>query len=67
MEFLMRGKFRTIQLSLFWKAHFRMYFMLIGGVGIVLGLALMFALPELAYVLAAIASTTLYTLYFKAD
>ncbi len=67
MEFLMRGKYRTIQLSLFWKAHFRMYFMLIGGVGIALGLALLLALPDLVYVLAAISSTTLYTLYFKAD
>ena len=67
MEFLMRGKFRTIQLSMFWQHHFRMYFMLIGGVGIALGLALILVLPELVYVLAAIASTTLYTLYFKAD
>jgi cellobiose-specific phosphotransferase system component IIC len=67
MEFLMRGKFRTIQLFMFWQHHFRMYFMLIGGVGIALGLALILVLPELVYVLAAIASTTLYTLYFKAD
>lgn len=67
MEFLMRGKFRTMQCSTFWQAHFRMYFMLIGSVGIALGFALLITLPELGYVLAAIASTTLYTLYFKAE
>ena len=67
MEFLMRGKFRTIQPFVFWQGHFRMYFLLIGSVGIVLGLALLITLPELVYVLTAIASTTLYTLYFKAD
>ena len=67
MEFLMRGKFRTIQGSSFWQQHFRMYFMLIGGVGLVLGLALLIVIPELVYVLAAVVSTTAYTLYFKPD
>lgn len=67
MEFLMRGKFRTLHVSSFWQQHFRMYFMLIGGVGLSLGLALLVAIPELAYVLAAVVSTTTYTLYFKPD
>ncbi len=67
MEFLMRGKFRTTPITHFWQQHFRMYFMLIGAVGIVLGLALIVTLPELIYVLAAVVSTTVYTLYFKAD
>jgi hypothetical protein len=67
MEFLMRGKFRTIQGSSFWQQHFRMYFMLIGSVGLALGLALLVAIPELAYVLAAVVFTTAYTLYFKPD
>ena len=67
MEFLMRGKFRTIQASSFWQQHFRMYFMLIGSVGLALGLALLIAIPEFAYVLAAAVTTTAYTLYFKPD
>ncbi|MCE2681846.1 MAG: hypothetical protein LW704_02615 [Cryomorphaceae bacterium] len=67
MEFLMRGKFRTVQSSIFWQQHFKMYFMLIGGVGLALGIAHFVLVPELAYVLAAVVSTTAYTLYFKPD
>jgi hypothetical protein len=67
MEFLMRGRFRTIQPSIFWAQHYRMYFMLIGGIGLALGLALLVAIPELVYVLVAVVSTTTYTLYFKPD
>jgi hypothetical protein len=44
-----------------------MYFMLIGGVGLALGIAHFVLVPELAYVLAAVVSTTAYTLYFKPD
>lgn len=67
MEFLMRGKFRILQASNFWQKHFRMYFILIGGVGLSLGLALLVAIPELAFVLAAVVFTTAYTLYIKPD
>lgn len=67
MEFLMRGKFRILQASNFWQQHFRMYFILIGGVGLSLGLALLVAIPELAFVLAAVVFTTAYTIYFKPD
>lgn len=67
MEFLMRGKFRILQASNFWQQHFRMYFILIGGVGLSLGLALLVAIPELAFVLAAVVFTTTYTIYFKPD
>ena len=67
MEFLMRGKFRTTTLSAFWTQHFRVYFILIGGVGMLLGIAQLIVLPELAYVLTAVGATTTYTLYFKPD
>ena len=67
MEFLMRGKFRTMTLSAFWQQHFRVYFMLIGGVGMLLGIAQLIVLPELVYVLTAVGATTTYTLYFKPD
>lgn len=67
MEFLMRGKFRILQASNFWQQHFRMYFILIGGVGLSLGLALLVAIPELAFVLAAVVFTTAYAIYFKPD
>lgn len=67
MEFLMRGKFRTTTLSAFWSQHFRVYFMLIGGVGMLVGIAHLIALPELVYVLTAVGVTTAYTIYFKPD
>ena len=67
MEFLMRGKYRILQASNFWQQHFRMYFILIGGVGLSLGLALLVAIPELAFVLAAVVFTTAYAIYFKPD
>ena len=67
MEFLMRGKFMKIQRLTFWQHHFRMYFMLIGIVGLFLGLAIFVAISELTYVLVAVVSTTAYTLYFKPD
>ena len=67
MEFLMRGKFRILQASSFWQQHFQMYFMLIGSVGLVLGLALLASIPEVFYVLAAVVATTAYTLYFRPD
>ncbi|MEN9400036.1 MAG: hypothetical protein RL632_1137 [Bacteroidota bacterium] len=67
MEFLIRGKFRTTTLSAFWTQHFRVYFMLIGGVGMLLGIAQLIVLPELVYVLTAVGATTTYTLYFKPD
>jgi hypothetical protein len=67
MEFLMRGKFRTTTLSAFWSQHFRVYFMLIGGVGMLVGIAHLIPLPELVYVLTAVGVTTAYTIYFKPD
>jgi hypothetical protein len=67
MEFLMRGKFRTTLLSDFWTQHFRVYFMLIAGVGLLVGIAKLIVLPELVYVLTAVGATTVYTLYFKPD
>jgi hypothetical protein len=67
MEFLMRGKFRTTSLSDFWKQHFRMYFMLIGGTGVLVGVAQWATFPELVYVMTAVVATTMYTLYLKPD
>jgi len=67
MEFLMRGKFRTTALTDFWSQHFRVYFILIGGIGMLLGIAQLFVLPEQVYVLTAVGAITTYTLYFKPD
>lgn len=67
MEFIMRGKYRTTSPMDFWRHHFRMYFLLLAGVALLLGIAQLIVLPEMLYVLTVVIATTAYTLLYKPD
>ena len=55
MTFLMPAKFRSIRLEEIWKPHHQSQLLVLAAAGISMGLAYLFTLPDLVYVLAIVA------------
>lgn len=63
MSFLMPAKFRSMSLEEIWKPHHQSQLIVIAAAGIAIGVAQVVALPDLVYVLAIVAVSSLYQLW----
>ena len=62
-EFLMTGRYRTLQLKDLWKAHFMQYPLIIAGSGIALVTAWFFSPEDAWYLISIIVLSSLYRIY----
>jgi hypothetical protein len=60
MTFLMPAKFRSIRLEDVWRAHHQSQLLVLAAAGISMGLAHVFVLPDLVYVLAIVVLRAAY-------
>lgn len=62
LEFLMPAKYRNIKQADLWRNHYKAYLVLIACIGLAIGVAVYFPLPDIVLLFGIILCTTVYQL-----